>query len=127
MSAVSEEKQYQLDGLKWLLVIVLLVAGIGGNYYYANLAESDPGLLYRVLGVLVLFAMAAFVAAKTGKGAAFVSLFRGARTELRKVGWPTAQERNQTTLMVLAVVIVMALLLWGLDALFGALAKLVIG
>ena len=127
MSAVSEEKQYQLDGLKWLVVVVLLVAGIGGNYYFANMAESDPGLLYRVLGVLALFAMAAFVAAKTEKGAGFVALFRGARTELRKVVWPTAQERNQTTLMVLAVVIVMALLLWGLDALFGALAKLVIG
>ena len=127
MSTVSEEKQSQFDGIKWLLVIILLVAAIGGNYYFANVAESDPGLLYRILGVLVLIGLSGFVATRTGKGAAFMSLARGARTEMRKVVWPTAQERNQTTLMVLAVVILMALLLWGLDALFGALAKLVIG
>ena len=127
MSAVSEESQYQFDGLKWLLAALLLVGAVGGNYYFANQADTDPGLLYRVLGVLVLIGLAGFVAAKTAKGAAFMFLVRGARVELRKVVWPTRQERNQTTLMVLAVVIVMALLLWGLDALFGMLAKLVIG
>ena len=127
MSAVSEERQYQLDGLKWCLVTLLLAGAVGGNYYFANVAATDPGLLYRVLGVLALIGLAGFVATKTGKGAAFMALARGARTELRKVVWPTRQERNQTTLIVVAVVIVMALILWGLDALFGALAKLIIG
>ena len=127
MSATSEERQFQLDGLKWLLVAVLLIGAVGGNYYFANEAATDPGLLYRVLGVLALIGLAGFIAAQTAKGAAFMSLARGARVELRKVVWPTRQERNQTTLMVLAVVVVMALLLWGLDALFGMLAKLVIG
>jgi preprotein translocase subunit SecE len=42
-----------------------------------------------------------------------------ARTEIRKVVWPTRQETTQTTLIVVAVVLVMALVLWGLDSLLG--------
>ena len=47
--------------------------------------------------------------------------------ELRKVVWPTRQETTQTTLIVVAVVLVMALLLWGLDSLLGWLVSLIVG
>ncbi|MBP5143215.1 preprotein translocase subunit SecE, partial [Pseudomonas chlororaphis] len=50
-----------------------------------------------------------------------------ARTEIRKVVWPTRQETTQTTLIVVAVVLVMALLLWGLDSLLGWLVSLIVG
>ncbi|TIR54961.1 MAG: preprotein translocase subunit SecE, partial [Mesorhizobium sp.] len=47
--------------------------------------------------------------------------------EIRKVVWPTRQETTQTTLIVVAVVLVMALLLWGLDSLLGWLVSLIVG
>ena len=122
MSSATEEKQYRLDGLKWLLVVLLVSAAIYGNYYFAT--ES---LLYRVIAILAVALVAGFVALQTRKGDGFITLLRGAYTEARRVIWPTRQERNQTTLMVVVVVLVMSLILWGLDTLFGWLATMVIG
>jgi preprotein translocase subunit SecE len=47
--------------------------------------------------------------------------------ELRKVVWPTRQETNQTTLIVVAVVIFMSLVLWALDTVLGFFASKIIG
>jgi len=122
MNAKTEANAGGLDGLKWVVVVLLVAAGIGGNFYYA-----DYSLLYRVLGLLALAVIAAFVAVQTVQGAAFWKLAKEARTEIRKVVWPTRQETTQTTLIVVAFVIVMALILWGLDTLLGWLVSLVIG
>ena len=122
MNANAESQSGNLDGLKWLVVVALIVAGIGGNVYYA-----DQSLLYRVIGLLVLAIAAAFVAVQTVRGAAFWKLAKEARTEIRKVVWPTRQESTQTTLIVVAFVFVMALILWGLDTLLGWLVSLAIG
>jgi preprotein translocase subunit SecE len=67
------------------------------------------------------------VASQTAHGAAFIELARSARSEIRKVVWPTRQEATQTTLVVVAVVLVMSLLLWGLDTFLGWLASKLIG
>ena len=122
MSVIAEDKQYRLDWLKWLVVFTLLGGAIYANWYYS--AES---VLYRVIGFLVLLAIAAAVASQTAKGAATIELAIGARTEWRKVVWPTKQERNQTTLIVLAVILLMALILWGIDSLLSWVAKLIMG
>ncbi len=53
--------------------------------------------------------------ATTEKGSTFLSFAKESRTEVRKVVWPTRQEANQTTLIVLAATLIMALILWGLD------------
>ena len=63
----------------------------------------------------------------TAKGQAFFSLAKEARVEIRKVVWPSRQETTQTTLIVVAVVLVMALLLWGLDSLLGWLVSMIVG
>jgi preprotein translocase subunit SecE len=122
MNAKTETNTGGLDGLKWLVVVLLVAAGIGGNFYYA-----EYSLLYRVLGMLALALVAAFVAVQTAQGAAFWKLAKEARTEIRKVVWPTRQETTQTTLIVVAFVIIMALILWGLDTLLGWLVSLAIG
>jgi len=122
MSAVSEVKSYQLDGVKWLLVTVLVCGAIYGNYYFG--AEA---LLYRVIGIVAAVVLAFFVGIGTRKGVEFWALAKGAQMEARKIVWPTPQERNQTTLIVVLAVLVMALVLWGLDALFGWIASLIIG
>lgn len=122
MTANTEEKVYRLDAIKWLLVVAIVAAGVVGNSHFS--AES---ILYRALGLLVLTAVAVFVALQTAKGTAIADVVRGALVELRKVVWPSRQETNQTTLIVLAVVFVMAIILWLLDTLFGFIASNIIG
>lgn len=122
MTANTEEKVYRLDALKWLLVISLVAAGVVGNSHYS--AES---VLYRALALLVLAAVAVLVAINTAKGAAIADVVRGAFVELRKVVWPSRQETNQTTLIVVGVVIVTSIILWMLDSVFGFIASKLIG
>ncbi|UFH49034.1 preprotein translocase subunit SecE [Pseudomonas sp. KNUC1026] len=122
MTPKAEAQDTRFDLLKWLAVVALVVVGVVGNQYFAG----SP-LLYRVLGLLVIAAVAAFVALQTGKGKSFFTLVKEARTEIRKVVWPTRQETTQTTLIVVAVVLIMALLLWGLDSLLGWLVSLIVG
>lgn len=122
MTANTEEKVYRLDAIKWLLVVAIVAAGVVGNSHFS--AES---ILYRALGLLVLAAVAVFIALQTAKGTAIADVVRGALVELRKVVWPSRQETNQTTLIVLAVVFFMAIVLWLLDTLFGFIASNIIG
>ena len=111
-----------MDTLKWGLVVLLVGAGVAGNMYYA-----EQSLLYRVLGLVVVAGVALFVALQTVQGKSFAELVKEARIEVRKVVWPTHQETLQTTLMVLVVVLIAAVILWGLDSLLGWLASLIIG
>ena len=112
----------RLDGLKWSVVAVLVAVGVYGNYYFS--AES---LLARVVGLLVLAGIAGYVALQTAKGGAFWGLVKDAKTEIRKVVWPTRQETLQTTLVVVVVVLIMGLILWALDSLLGWAVSSLIG
>ena len=118
----TEASASRFDSIKWIIVATLVAAGVYGNSYFA--AES---LLYRVLGLLALAVVAGLIALQTAQGATFWDLVKGSRTEIRKVVWPTRQETVQTTLIVVAFVILVALILWGLDSLLGWLVSLVIG
>ena len=122
MSAVAEEKQFRLDWLKWLVVLLIVGGAIYANWYFS--AES---VLYRVLGLVAAAGLAALIAAQTAKGKTVIELSVGARTGWRKVVWPTKQERNQTTLIVVAVILLMALILWGIDSLLSWIASMIMG
>ena len=122
MNAKVEAKTFRLDGLKWLLVVLLVGTAVAGNSYYAEFS-----LFYRVLAILALCVVAAVVAVKTAKGHAFWTLLREAQTEVRRVVWPTRQEATQTTLIVVVFVLVMALILWALDSALGWAASKIIG
>jgi preprotein translocase subunit SecE len=76
---------------------------------------------------LAIALVAALIAAQTVKGSAFLVMFKEARNEIRKVVWPNRQETLQTTMIVVAVVLIMALLLWGLDSLLSWGVSLLIG
>lgn len=115
MNANVETKEFRFDLFKWVLIIALVVGGVWANSFY----ENDIGLLYRVLGICGLMIVALFIAVNTATGDKFWELLKASQVELRKVVWPSRQEVNQTTLLVLAVVLIAALLLWGLDALIG--------
>lgn len=108
-----QQTQPKFDGLKWLLIVVLIVAGVVANYIYSDVAWAIRAAIGIVLAAILL-AIAGF----TQKGRLAWGFIKGARTELRKVVWPTRQETIQTTLVVVAMVVVTALILWGLDSFF---------
>ena len=88
---------------------------------------ADHSLLVRVIGLLAAAGAAVAIALKTEWGAETLEFIQGARTELRKVVWPTRAETTQTTLIVIAMVVIMGLLLWLLDVLLFWLVRLVTG
>ena len=110
------------DPVKWVGAFVILASSIAGFYYW-----SDESLLLRVIGLLVLSAAALFVAVQTEKGRATWDFVRESHTEVRKVVWPTRKETTQTTLIVIAMVGLVAIILWALDGLLAWLVKLMLG
>ncbi len=134
MKANVHENAGRLDWLKWSvagLILLVLVVLAGGNGvansigFAREFAERSALLRWPVLALLGAAGVA--VAFLTSQGAAFLELAKAARSEIRKVVWPTRQETTQTTLIVVAVVVVMALILWGLDTFLGWLASRLIG
>ena len=111
-----------LNWFKWLVVLALVGAGIYGNWFF-----RDESLLYRVGALIVVAIVAALVAVTTTQGAATWSLMKESRAEIRRVVWPTRAETNQTTLVVLGLVILFAFVLWGLDSALSFVVSRVIG
>ncbi len=112
-----------LDRLKWLLILVLLLAGICGEFLFC---ASTLGPIRAAIGIVWLAVLVA-IALWTAQGQKAWTFIKAARVELRKVVWPTRQETTQTTLVVMAMVVVTALVLWGLDTLFFWAMSLVTG
>ena len=71
--------------------------------------------------------VALFVAVQTEKGHAAWVLMKEARSEIRRVVWPNWDEVFQTTMIVLVLVFVFALILWLLDSGLSLLVSSVIG
>ncbi len=108
--------------MKWLVVVGLVGGGIYGNWYY-----QDESLLIRVAGMLAAAVVAALIAVQTERGRATWQLLKESRSEIRRVVWPGNQETTQTTLVVLVLVVIFALILWGLDSLLSWFVSSMIG
>ncbi len=111
MSARAESTSSGLDTVKLVLAVALLIAGIVGFYHFA-----DKSLVYRVLGLLAAGLTGVALMLTTAMGRAFTSFLVESRVEVRKVIWPTRQETMQSTLVVVALVFLVGLILWTLDA-----------
>ncbi len=122
MSAKIETSNSRLDSLKWTVALVLLGGALGAFYIYA-----DQSLLLRVVGLLAVAGISATLILLTAKGRSAWEFMQESRTEVRKVVWPTRQETVQTTLVVIAMVTVVAVFLWLLDMLLAWIVKSVIG
>lgn len=122
----SETTNPAVNAVFWLVTAVLVAAGIYGYNNFGQFFGTDA-ILYRVLALLVVAAIAIAFALQTTQGKSFWSLLKGARTEIRKVVWPTRQETMQTTMIVLLVVVIAGLILWGLDTGLGWIASRIIG
>ena len=122
MGALAESKGNMGDNIKWLTAGALILGALGAFYVYA-----DQSLLLRVLGLLVVVGVALAIALQTEKGRLAWSFAREARTEVRKVVWPTRKETVQTTGLIMGLVGIVALFLWGLDSFLGWLTRLLLG
>jgi preprotein translocase subunit SecE len=91
--------------------ILLLIIGIGGNYYFA--AQS---VLLRLVVLLVMAAVVIFLLYKTAMGQKAWGYWQEVLIEVKKVVWPTKKETIQSTVGVLAMVFIMGIFLWSIDA-----------
>ena len=88
-----------MDVFKLAIAAIIVIAGLAAFYVYA-----DYPLLYRVLGIVAAVVVAAVIAFTTERGRTLASFMQDARTEVRKMVWPTRGETLQTTLVVFVVV-----------------------
>jgi preprotein translocase subunit SecE len=100
-----------VDKIKIAAAALLVAAGIAGFYY---LGQSP--MILRVLAVMAGLAVAAGVLWTSEPGKQFYAFAQESVTETKKVVWPTRKETLQTTGIVFAFMVVMALFLWIVDA-----------
>ena len=84
-------------------------------------------MLYRVLILVGLMALSLGVLGQTEFGKNAVKLISDARTEIAKVVWPGRGETTQMTIMVLVMILILALIFWGLDSLLSFLSRFILG
>lgn len=106
------EKSKGTNTLLWIIAVALIIVAAVGNTYFA----AQLSLVVRVLALVALGAGAVAAAALTNQGQKTIHFIKESRTELRKIIWPTRPEATQTTLIVIAMCIVVSLVLWGIDS-----------
>lgn len=123
MNAKTEVQQTgsKADTFKLLVAIVILVAGSVAFSHY-----DDKSLLLRVVSMLGVVGVAFAIIMTTAVGRRGLSFVRDARTEVRKVVWPTRAETVQTTLIVIVMVLIVAVMLWIMDSFLSWAIKAVI-
>lgn len=109
---IEQQSASSLDTVLLALSFAALAGGIVAFYTFAQL-----NITVRFLMVLGGFGAALTLAYQTQTGKTMWGYIRGANIEVRKTTWPTRQESVQATLMIAVVVLITALLLWGLDSL----------
>ena len=111
-----------LDKIKLVIAAVIVIAGFWGFY---RLGASP--MIARIGVILGSIVVALGVAWTTEQGKRFYAYTQEAIAETKKVAWPTRKETIQSTGVVIAFVIVMALFLWIVDALLAWVVELMIG
>jgi len=111
-----------LDKIKLVVAAVIVIAGFWGFYRFG----TSP-MIARVGIILGSIVVAAAVAWTTDHGKRFYVYVQEAIAETKKVAWPTRKETMQSTGVVIAFVIVMAVFLWIVDALLAWAVESMIG
>jgi preprotein translocase subunit SecE len=111
-----------LDTVKLLVALAMLLGGVVAFQYYAEAPK-----LMRVGGIILNVLLVTALVSQTEKGRMVIGFVRDAQIEVRKVVWPTRKETVQTTIVVMIVVVVFALVLYLLDIGLGWAMQSVIG
>jgi preprotein translocase subunit SecE len=99
------------DRLKIAAAIALVCAGVAGFYYL-----GEHAMIIRVFAVMGGVIAGGGVFASSVHGREFFRFSQESIAETKKVVWPTRKETLQTTGVVFAFVVVMAVFLWMVDA-----------
>lgn len=101
----------KFDAVLLGLAFGLFSFGIAGQYLF----PTQP-LLLRLIGLLFVAGVAVWLVSRTVFGRRMYAYWNDSVIELRKVVWPTKQETIHSTIAVLAMVFIMGLVLWSIDA-----------
>jgi preprotein translocase subunit SecE len=110
------------DIFLWTLIVVLICAAIGVDYYFSEIAWS-----LRLAGWIILACILVFIILQTTLGRQIWKFAKESRIELRKVVWPTRQVTIRTTAIVGGLVVLTAIIMWGLDSILLWLIGLLTG
>jgi len=110
MNAQAEQATPVADIVKLVFCPILIVVGVIAFYQFPDLL-----LLYRVIGLVIIVAIATGIAFTTDKGRSVWQFILESKQEVRRVVWPTRDETVRTTLLVFAMVFIVGLFLWLLD------------
>ena len=110
------------DKIKMAVAFALVIAGIWGYYHFSEAAQ-----VLRVLMVLGGLIAAGAVAWLTAPGKELFVFSQEAWQEASKVSWSTRKETIQTTGVVFAFVVLMALFLFAVDTMLAWLVSLITG
>lgn len=111
-----------LDNFKLVIAVLLVASGIVAFHYF----ETYSALL-RVIGLLLVGSLAVVLVYQTAIGRQLWQFFLDSKMEVDKVVWPTQDETIQTTVIVVAMVLVMSILLWLFDALLVLIVQYLTG
>jgi preprotein translocase subunit SecE len=115
-------KKTMADKIKFIIAALIVVGALAGFYYFG----SQPAVV-RIAGLLVAAALAAAVFFQTAAGRNAWAFIGEYRAEVRKIVWPTRKETTQTTLVVMAMVVLIAAILWMFDSILTWIVKMVMG
>jgi preprotein translocase subunit SecE len=98
------------DIAKLTAALLVLAAGVFAYYWF-----NDFPTWQRLLMLLAGFVGGGAIGYFTRAGQSLIEFLVESRFELRKVVWPSRQETIQTTLVIMAVVVLLSLILGLID------------
>lgn len=104
------KKNFILEIIKWCSVSLLFLCVVAIGYIFNNYDIYVRNIIVLCITLIALYIM---FTTKLGKLAEI--FIKESYVELQKVIWPTYQDSFNTTLVVVAVTIIVSLILWGLD------------
>ncbi|MEW6561958.1 MAG: preprotein translocase subunit SecE [Pseudomonadota bacterium] len=99
------------DKIKLGVAFLLVAAGIAGFY-----ALHESAAVVKLASVLVGLLLAGGVVYTTESGKRLFGFTKESVAEAKRVAWPSRKETMQTTGVVIAFAVTMALFLWMVDA-----------
>lgn len=120
--AKIQDSRAKVDLFLWVLVIVLVCAALGADYYFKEIVWS-----LRLAGWIILTCVLVFIMSQTRKGKQVWQFAKESRVEMRKIVWPKRAETIRTTAIVSCLVLLTALIMWGADSILLWLIGLLTG
>ena len=106
-----QKKSKILEKIKWLSISIFFILSFFINYYFY---KTQFFVRIFIISFLILCAISTLMYTK--KGQYILSYIIMSKKEMEKIIWPKYNETLYTTLIVIAVTILMSLILWGVDS-----------